>query len=85
VTHEFTEADRERMRKHLRAAMTNRAKVAADRSEPPSRVTRWLGYATIVAILAVAFFAWRWFEGYRASIWAAEMRRAGVAAPEVTK
>lgn len=77
----FTEADRERMRTHLRAAMAGRAKVAADRSEPPSRIIRWLGYAAILGILTGAFLAWRWSEGYRASIWAAEMRKAGVAAP----
>ena len=40
-----------------------------------------LAVAAVAAVVVGGFYAWRWFEGYRASIWAAEMRKAGVAAP----
>lgn len=34
-----------------------------------------------VAFIVGAWFVWRWFEGYRASIWAEELRKSGVTAP----
>lgn len=39
----------------------------------------------VIAFLVCVFFAWRWFDGYRAGIWAEELRKAGVTAPQVPK
>jgi hypothetical protein len=52
------------------------------RSESKSnRIAAVIAVAALVPIGIGAFYAWQWFESYRASIWAAEMRKAGVAAP----
>lgn len=40
-----------------------------------------LAVALVVAFLVGAWSLWRWFEGYRASIWAEELRKSGVTAP----